>query len=54
MAVGTGILNACLVYLGTNLLGMHYLLVQVGTTLIVFLVNFLLNSAWTFREENAA
>lgn len=54
VAVGTGILNACLVYLGTDLLGVHYLLVQVGTTLIVFLANFLLNSVWTFREENAA
>lgn len=52
VAVGTGLLNAMLVYIGTDLLGLHYLLVQCIATLIVFLANFLLNSAWTFREES--
>jgi putative flippase GtrA len=52
IALGTGILNAVLVYLGAGLLGMHYLLVQIVATLIVFLSNFVLNNAWTFREEN--
>lgn len=53
VALGTGLLNAMLVYVGTDLLGLHYLLVQCIATLIVFLANFLLNSAWTFREERA-
>lgn len=53
VAVGTGLLNAMLVFIGTDLLGLHYLLVQCAATLIVFLVNFLLNSVWTFREERA-
>jgi putative flippase GtrA len=53
IAVGTGLLNAMLVYIGTDLLGLHYLLVQCVATLIVFLANFLLNSVWTFREERA-
>ncbi len=52
VALGTGILNAVLVYPGVNLLGMHYLFVQIVATLIVFLSNFILNSAWTFSEEN--
>jgi putative flippase GtrA len=50
VALGTGILNAVLVYLGVDLLGMHYLIVQVVATLIVFLSNFVLNSVWTFSE----
>jgi putative flippase GtrA len=53
VALSSGILNAVLVYLGADLLGRHYLPVQVCATLIVFLVNFVLNSAWTFREEHA-
>ena len=52
IALITGILNALLVYLGVDLMGMHYLLVQIGATLIVFLFNFVLNSTWTFRLEN--
>lgn len=48
----TGILNALLVYLGVDLMGMHYLLVQIFATLIVFLSNFLLHSTWTFSLEN--
>lgn len=53
VAAATGLLNAMLVYVGTALLGLHYLLVQCLATLIVFLANFLLNSIWTFREESA-
>lgn len=52
VAVATGILNAALVYLGVNLLDMHYLVVQIVATLIVFLSNFALNNTWTFREGN--
>ena len=53
VALGTGILNALLVFLGVDLLGIHYLLVQFIATLVVFLTNFLLNSVWTFREGKA-
>jgi len=52
IALMTGTLNALLVYLGVNLMGMHYLLVQIFATLIVFLSNFVLHSTWTFRLEN--
>lgn len=54
VAVATGILNAVLVYLGVDLLGMHYLIVQIVATLIVFLSNFALNNIWTFREGNTS
>ena len=50
VALATGMLNAVLVYLGVDLLGMHYLVVQIVATLIVFLSNFALNNTWTFRE----
>lgn len=53
VAVGTGALNAGLVFVGTDVVELHYLLVQCVATLVVFLVNFLLNSIWTFREERA-
>jgi putative flippase GtrA len=53
VALGTGVLNALLVFLGVDLLGMYYLLVQFVATLVVFLTNFLLNSFWTFHEEKA-
>jgi putative flippase GtrA len=52
IATGTGALNALLVYLGADVLRLHYLAAQVIATLIVFFANFLLNSAWTFREED--
>lgn len=51
IALMTGTLNALLVYLGVDLMGIHYLLVQICATLIVFLTNFALNSSWTFCPE---
>ena len=54
VATATGILNAALVYLGTGPLGIHYLPVQILTTLLVFLANFASHSAWTFRDSKAA
>jgi putative flippase GtrA len=45
--LGTG-LNAALMALGVEVLGLHYLLVQIGATVVVFFSNFLLNRAWTF------
>jgi putative flippase GtrA len=52
VALGTGLLNTLLVYLGVDLLDIHYLVVQIGATIVVFLANFLLNSIWIFGEEN--
>ena len=53
IAIATGILNSLLVYAGVSLIGAHYLVAQVGATLIVFLANFALNSLWTFKEVHA-
>lgn len=53
IAAVTGILNSLLVYIGVNLMGASYLLVQIGATVIVFLINFGLNSLWTFQEAQA-
>jgi putative flippase GtrA len=53
VALGTGVLNAMLVFVGTEILRLHYLLVQCVATLVVFVLNFLLNSIWTFGEETA-
>ena len=49
IAVGTGLLNAAVVHVGVNLSGFDYLLVQIVTTAVLFVANFLLNSVWTFR-----
>jgi putative flippase GtrA len=51
MAIGvcTGVLNSLLVHAGVNVAGLNYLVVQVVTTGVLFLVNFVLNSLWTFR-----
>lgn len=51
IALVTGALNALLVQLGVGVLGIHYLPVQIASTLAVFLANFALNSLWTFRES---
>jgi putative flippase GtrA len=54
VALATGLLNALLVYLGADLMGVQYLLVQVGATGIVFFASFALNSAWTFRQDKTS
>ena len=49
IAVGTGLLNAAFVHVGVNLAGFDYLMVQIVTTAVLFVANFLLNySVWTF------
>jgi putative flippase GtrA len=53
IAVATGLLNTLMVYEGVDILGLNYLLVQVAATATVFLLNFVLNSLWTFRESDA-
>lgn len=40
--------NGILVWIGTVLFEMHYLLAQVLATLITFLTSFKLNKSWTF------
>jgi putative flippase GtrA len=53
IVVATGLLNTLMVYEGVDMLGLNYLLVQVAATATVFLLNFVLNSLWTFRESDA-
>ena len=53
IAVATGQMNTLMVYEGVDILGRSYLLVQVAATVTVFLLNFVLNSVWTFRESDA-
>ena len=53
IAIATGLLNTLMVYAGVDILGFNYLLVQIVATATVFLLNFILNSIWTFRESDA-
>jgi putative flippase GtrA len=53
IAIATGMLNTWMVYSGVAVLALDYLLVQIVATATVFLLNFLLNSLWTFREKDA-
>lgn len=53
IAIGTGLLNTIIVHAGVDILGLNYLLVQVVATATVFLLNFVLNSLWTFRQSDA-
>ncbi len=41
-------LNGCLMFLGSEIIGVHYLIVQVCSTGIVLVLNFVLNRSWTF------
>jgi len=42
-------LNTLFMYLGTEVLSIHYLIAQVISTLLVLIWNFSINSVWTFR-----
>ncbi|WP_295581269.1 GtrA family protein [uncultured Lamprocystis sp.] len=53
IAIATGLLNTLVVHAGVDSLRFNYLLVQVVATGIVFLLNFILNSVWTFHESDA-
>lgn len=46
-------LNAVLMWLGVEVLHLHYLLAQVATTVLVLLWNFALHKLWTFRHPPA-
>lgn len=41
--------NGLLVWAGTRHMGLHYLLAQVVATVLVVLMTFRINRAWTFR-----
>ncbi len=43
------VLNTASMHLGTNILGLYYLLSQVITTSLVLVWNFTANHIWTFR-----
>ena len=45
------LLNGAITYVGTNLLGVHYLLAQGAATAVTLLWNFLANLRWTFQER---
>ncbi len=53
IALATGLLNTLTVCAGVDMLGLNYILVQAAATATVFLLNFVLNSLWTFRESDA-
>lgn len=53
IAIATGVLNTWMVYAGVAVLALDYLVVQVAATVAVFLLNFVWNSLWTFRERDA-
>lgn len=52
IAIFTGLLNGLLVHVGIHWAGFNYLLTQVFATLVVFFVNYALNSVWTFCEQD--
>lgn len=53
VAAGGVVLNAVLMWLGVDLLHLHYLLAQVATTGLVLLWSFSLHKLWTFRHPPA-
>ncbi len=55
VAVIGAIVNSIIMYVGTSLLEINYLLAQIIATGVVLLQNFFLNKVWTFAEaENPA
>ena len=46
------VLNAFIMLVATEILGLHYLLSQIAATGLVLVWNFTGNSLWTFREGN--
>jgi putative flippase GtrA len=53
IAIATGLLNGWILFAGVTLLALDYLPVQIAATAAVFLLNYVLNSLWTFRERDA-
>lgn len=47
-------LNAAIVYLGANMIGVHYLLAQVAATATVLIFGFAVNRFWTFGGARGA
>jgi len=50
VAIIGAVINSTIMYIGTKLLIINYLLAQVIATGIVLLQNFVLNKLWTFAE----
>jgi putative flippase GtrA len=48
VAVVGAVINGALVWTGSNLLGMHYLVAQALATILVLGITFQLNRSWTF------
>ncbi len=51
--IGAGI-NMAIIYWGTELLGIHYLLMQLVATGVVLLWNFLINRVWTYSSRSTS
>ena len=50
---GAGLLiNAAIMYVGTELLSGHYLLVQILATVVVLFWNYIGSQLWTFRQPS--
>lgn len=50
VAIIGAVINSTIMFIGTKLLAINYLLAQVIATGIVLLQNFILNKIWTFAE----
>lgn len=48
------LVNSGIMYLGTSLLSINYLLTQIFATGLVLMQNFVLNKFWTFAEQERA
>ena len=54
MVAATGlVINACLMWIGHSIVGMHYLLAQFCSTLGTLFWNFILNRNWTFGASSS-
>ena len=48
IAAGGAIANGTIVWAGSDLLGLHYLVPQVFATAMILVIGFALNRSWTF------
>lgn len=50
VAVITACINTLLMYVGVEIIRVHYLLAQIVATGVVLLINFIANKLWTFQS----
>ena len=50
VATITGTANVFIVQIGIDRLQLHYLVSQAISTIIIFIINFIINLFWTFKE----